>query len=89
MTQSATAALNRYGIAIDFEPSGAVQLIGRNGVSCTYSARGACPVVGMGAPEGAVSVWLRRDGIAGLMIDGRPYEYRPNDPACNLGIPTE
>jgi hypothetical protein len=88
MTQSATAALSRYGIAIDFDPSGAVVLTGRNGVTCTYSARGACPVIGMGA-DGVVSVWLRRDGVAGLMIDGRSHEYRPSDPDQNLEIPSE
>jgi hypothetical protein len=89
MTQSVTAALARYGIRIDFDDHGAVLLVGQRDVSCCYSSRAACPVVGMGAPDGAVSVWLRRDGAAGLMIDGRPYEYRPNDPDRNLEIPRE
>jgi hypothetical protein len=87
MTQSATAALARYGMQIDFDGNGAVLLTGQRGVICTYSARASCPVVGMGAPDGAVSVWLRRDGVAGLIVDGRSYEYRPNDPGRNLEIP--
>jgi hypothetical protein len=61
MTDQVTAELARYGITIGFEPGGAIELIGRNGVSCGYSARGFCPVISLGAPEGAVYVRLRAD----------------------------
>jgi hypothetical protein len=88
MTDQATVELARYGIAIGFEASGAVELVGRNGISCAYSARGFCPVVGLGAPEGAVFVRRRPDGVAELRIHGTVHEYRKNDPSRQISIPT-
>jgi hypothetical protein len=76
MTDQVTAELARYGITVGFEPGGAIELIGRNGISCGYSARGFCPVISLGAPEGAVYVRLRSDGVAELRINSRIFEYR-------------
>jgi len=86
MTDHVTAELARYGITIGFEPSGAVELIGRNGISCSYCARGFCPMISLGAPEGAVYVRLRSDGVAELRINSRIFEYRKNDPARLMSI---
>jgi hypothetical protein len=88
MTKLARDELAKFGISIGFEASGAVELVGRNGISCAYSARGFCQVVSLGAPEGAVSVRLRRDGVAELRINSRIFEYRKNDPSLHISIPT-
>jgi hypothetical protein len=88
MTDAVTEQLARYGISIGFLPDGStIELIGRNGVSCGYSARGFCPVISLGAPEGAVYVRLRSDGVAELWINSRIYEFRKDDPARGMMIP--
>ena len=89
MTDAVTEQLARYGISIAFAEGKAVELTGRNGTSCTYSARGFCPVIGFGPPEGAVYVRMRPDGVAELQINSRPYEYRKDDPARLMSVPHE
>ena len=87
MTDAVTEQLARYGISIAFAEGKAVELTGRNGTSCTYSARGFCPVIGFGPPEGAVYVRMRPDGVAELQINSQVYEYRRVDPARGMLIP--
>jgi hypothetical protein len=89
MTDQTTEELARYGISIGFEGGRAVELIGRNGISCSYSARGFCPVIGLGAPEGAVYVRMRPDGVAELRVNSRVFEYRKNDPARQMSVAKE
>jgi hypothetical protein len=89
MTDAVTEQLARYGISIAFAEGKAVELIGRNGTSCTYSARCFCPVIGFGPPEGAVYVRMRPDGVAELQINSRVYEYRKDDPARGMLIPKD
>jgi hypothetical protein len=90
MTDQTTAALARYGISIAFlVDGGAVELTGRNGVVCAYSSRGLSPVIGLGAPEGAIYVRRRPDGVAELRINGTVYEYRKDDPARRMGVPKD
>jgi hypothetical protein len=89
MTDCVAKNLARYGISIGFTDDGMPELVGRQGVKCTYSARGFCPVVGLGAPDGAVSIRRRPDGVAELMIAGERFEYRASDPALEMEIPNE
>jgi hypothetical protein len=89
MKESVEKALGRYGITIQFSNDGLPELIGGNGIRCSYSSRAFCPAVSMGAPEGAVSIRRRADGVAELMIEGRRCEYRQEDPMEGMEIPTE
>jgi hypothetical protein len=89
MKDEASKALAKYGLSIGFTVDGLPELVGSNGVRCTYSSRGMCPAVGFGAPDGAVSIRRRADGAADLVIDRKLYEFSPGNPANNLEIPKE
>lgn len=89
MKDTASKALAKYGMSISFTVDGLPELVGSNGVRCTYSSRGFCPAIGFGVPDGAVSIRRRADGAADLVIDRKLYEFRSNDPANNLEIPRE
>jgi hypothetical protein len=86
MTKSARDELSKYGIAIEFIDPGTVELTSRQGVKCGYSARGYSPVIGFGA-DGRIMIRVPAKGIAQILINGEPFEYRDRDPSLQLAIP--
>jgi len=86
MTKSARDELAKYGIAIEFIDPGTVELTSRQGVKCGYSARGYSPVIGFGV-DGRIMIRVPAKGIAQILINGEPFEYRDRDPSLQMAIP--
>ena len=85
MTKSARDELAKYGIAIEFIDPGTVELTSRQGVKCGYSARGYSPVIGFGV-DGRIMIRLAAKGIAQILINGEPIEYRDRDPSLQMAV---
>lgn len=79
----------KFGITVHFIDSKTIELKGRNGISCPYSARTFRPVVGFDFPDGFMSAQMRSDGVAEILIRGQRYEYPRNDPGRGMLIPEE
>jgi hypothetical protein len=77
--------LGRFGISVSLN-DGTVSLTSARGVPGAYSARGLCPVVGLGADD-RVFVRVKADGDAEFVIDGQRLNFSQNDVSDRLDIP--